>query len=107
MSETLNLVKELISAGKVRASQHGYNELAKDNLFYDELAAGVGEAIVVEDHQQYAKGPCVLVRQMDLSGRPVHVLWGTATGSTEPAVLVTAYRPDPARWDPTFLRRIP
>jgi hypothetical protein len=106
MSETLTRVRELVRAGKVRASVHGYNELAKDGLFYDEIVADVGAAMVVEDYPQYAKGPCVLVLQRDAAGAPVHVLWGIASGTIEPAVLVTAYRPDPARWDAAFLRRI-
>ena len=107
MSETLTRVQQLIAQGKVRASQHGYNELAKDRLFYEELISGVGGAIVVEDYPQYAKGPCVLVLQSDPRGLPVHVLWGIYAGTTEPAVLVTAYRPDPSRWDSGFLRRQP
>jgi class 3 adenylate cyclase len=31
--------------------------------------------------------------------------WGIPRGQTAPAVLVTAYRPDPARWTDDFLRR--
>ena len=107
MSETLAKVKALIAAGKVQPSQHGYNELFKDRLFYGELVDGVTAAVVVEDYPQYAKGPCVLVLQHELGGLPVHVLWGIASGTSEPAVLITAYRPDPARWDANFLRRKP
>jgi len=105
MSDTLTRVQQLIADGKVRVSQHGYNELAKDRLFYDELGSGVGAAVVVEDYPQYAKGPCVLVLQRDAADLPIHVLWGIYAGTSEPAVLVTAYRPDPLRWDSAFLRR--
>jgi len=107
MSETLQRVRQLIVEGKVRSSQHGYNELAKDRLFYDEVVVGIETAEVVEDYPNYAKGPCVLVLQRDATGAAVHALWGLASGTTEPAVLVTAYRPDPARWDAAFLRRKP
>lgn len=104
---TLKRIEDLIAHGKVRVSQHGYNELAKDQLFYDELVDGIGQAIVVENYPSYAKGPCVLVLQRNTDGSPVHVLWGTAAGTTEPAVLITAYRPDPARWQSDFIRRKP
>src|SRR5262249_34904775 len=107
MSQTLARVKSLIAEGKVRASQHGYNELANDGLFYDELVGGIEDAQVIEDYPTYAKGPCVLVLQRDAGGKPVHALWGLAKGTTEPAVLITAYRPDPARWEADFLRRKP
>ncbi|MGB7161200.1 MAG: DUF4258 domain-containing protein [Tepidisphaeraceae bacterium] len=105
MSETLRQVKLLIEAGKVQPSRHGYQELAKDRLFFDELVAGIVSAVVVEDYPTYAKGPCVLVLQTDACGDPAHVLWGIGAGTTAPAVLVTAYRPDPRRWDSSFLLR--
>ncbi|HTE87028.1 MAG TPA: hypothetical protein VK821_20130 [Dehalococcoidia bacterium] len=41
----------------------------------------------------------------DKNGHPLHVVWGIPRGRTFPAVLVTAYRSDPARWTNDFLRR--
>ena len=37
----------------------------------------------------------------------LHILWGIPAGKTEPAAIITAYRPDPAKWDAAFLRRKP
>jgi hypothetical protein len=47
----------------------------------------------------------VLALQRDRDGSPVHVLWGIPRGETGPAVLVTAYRPDPRRWSDDLKRR--
>jgi hypothetical protein len=105
MSETLRLVVGLIQNGEVGISAHGYDELAADGILAREVLDGVGAAVVVEDYPEYAKGPCVLVRQFDRSGRPIHAVWGIAKGRRTPAVLVTAYRPDPAQWTDDFLRR--
>jgi hypothetical protein len=70
-----------------------------------EVLSGMEEAVVVEDYQTYPKGPCVLLLQQDRTGSPIHVVWGIPKGKVSPAVLVTAYRPDPARWTADFMRR--
>ena len=37
----------------------------------------------------------MLVLQHDGQGQSIHVVWGIARSTTSPAVVVTAYRPDP------------
>lgn len=91
----------------MRVSAHGYDELAEDGILVREVVAGAVLAVAVEDYPDYAMGPCVLVRQFDRSGRPIHVVWGIPKGQASPAVLVTAHRPDPARWTEDCLRRKP
>jgi hypothetical protein len=69
------------------------------------VIAGVVSALVVEDYPYFAHGPCVLVKQMDADGHPLHVLWGIPKSRTGPAVVVTACRPDATRWSDDFLKR--
>ena len=104
MSDFIERVRDLLRAGDVRISEHGYDELAEDGLMAREVLAGVKEA-VVEEYLNYAKGPCDLLLQKDRAGEPIHVVWGIPKGHDKPVVLVTAYRPDPGRWDKTFTRR--
>jgi hypothetical protein len=105
MTGTFDQILRLIEDGDVRISDHGYDELAADGLFARDVLATVSEGIVVEEYPDYPKGPCLLLLQRDAQGRPIHTVWGIPRGKTSPAVLVTAYRPDPEKWSRDFLRR--
>ena len=105
MSKTFEQILRLVERGDVRISDHGYDELAAERLSVRDALAMIRDAVVVEDYPDYAKGPCVLVLQKDREGGHIHVVWGIPRGSSSPAVLVTAYRPNPTRWEPDLLRR--
>jgi hypothetical protein len=105
VSDTVATLKRLVASGDIRISEHGYEELANDGLTAREIVSGIDKAILVEDYPNYPKGASVLVLQTDTNGQPIHVVWGIPKGQTHPAVLVTAYRPDPARWNADFKKR--
>jgi Domain of unknown function (DUF4258) len=101
----LEQVQALVAHGEVRVSLHGYEELEADGLHVHDIVNGLGDAVVVEDYPTYPKGSCVLVLEHDGSNQPIHVVWGIPAGQDSPAVVVTAYRPDPAKWDDTWRKR--
>ena len=105
MSKTLENIKALICKSEVRITDHGYDELSSDNLLAREVVEGASEAVIVEDYPDYPKGSCVLVLQKDREQQPIHVVWGIPKGHSSPAVLITAYRPDPEIWEDDYLRR--
>jgi hypothetical protein len=105
MSETLRRVQTLVLAGDVHVSEHGFEELRKDGILIDDVVAGIATAVAVEDYPTRQRGPGVLALQHDLSGRPIHVVWALPANERRPAVIVTAYRPEPKLWDEDFKRR--
>ena len=106
MSQTLQLIKELVARGEIRISEHGYDELAADDISVEDILSGVAAADLVEDYPDYFKGPSVLVLQKDPDGLPIHVVWGIPKGAGTPAVVVTAYRPGKDKWSDDFKTRL-
>lgn len=105
LSNTLKKVQSLVVRGEVRVSLHGYEELAADGIQVRDVIDGLNAAVVVEDYPDYPKGPCVLVLERDSGGCPIHVVWGIPAGRSSPAVVITAYRPDPVKWDESGRKR--
>ncbi|HQO36595.1 MAG TPA: DUF4258 domain-containing protein [bacterium] len=105
MSHTLARIIDLVRREEVRVSDHGYEELSADGIFFRDLVDEIEKARLIEDYPDYPKGPCVLVLEKDRDGSPVHAVWGIPRNADGPAVLVTAYRPDPAKWGEGFTRR--
>jgi hypothetical protein len=106
MSETLRRVQSLVLAGDYVVSRHGFRELANDAISTDDVIAGVMAAVLVEEYPDSRKEPSVLTLQSDRDGA-VHVMWGIPKATGRPAILVTAYRPDPRRWSADFMQRRP
>jgi hypothetical protein len=105
MSQLFQRVLELIQRNEVRISAHGYDEMMADDIFIKDVLANVSNGIVIEDYPHYPKGPCVLVLQKDTMGKSIHVVWGIPKSVLSPAVLVTAYRPNPQLWTSDFKQR--
>ncbi len=106
MGATLDLIQIAVAAGQRMLSDHAFDRLLENAILVGEVAAGLAAAVEIEDYPDAFKGPSVLVLQTDAAGRPIHVVWGLRKGTTTPAILVTAYRPDPARWSSDFRRRL-
>jgi hypothetical protein len=73
MRQTLLLIRELVARREVYISDHGYDELAEDDILMSDIVAGGIDAVVIEDYPEYHKEPCVLVLQRDPQGHPIHV----------------------------------
>jgi hypothetical protein len=97
VSETFDRVRTLVECGDWRASDHALQRIVEHAIIASDLVDGIGSGTVVEDYPDYHAGPCALILQSDRDGA-VHALWGLEKGADRPAVLITAYRPDPKFW---------
>ena len=105
MGGILEQITDLAVKGELKISEHGYDELSEDEIFVRDAVEGLKAAEVLEEYPNFHKGPAVLVLERDSKDKPVHVVWGIPKGERTPAVLITAYRPDPAKWTSDFRRR--
>ena len=94
---TFERVRDLLGQDDWVVSDHALQRLAEHTIIVSDLIDAIASSLVVEDYPGYHAGPCVLLLQTERNG-PVHALWGVQAGTHRPAVLVTAYRPDPSRW---------
>lgn len=92
-------IVRLVKDNDILISAHGYDELESDNITVREVVDNIVNGELIREYPDYAKGPCGLVLQWGSDGRPIHVVWGIPKGKERPAVLVTAYRPDPDIWE--------
>jgi hypothetical protein len=100
-------VRYLAAARHVVVSQHAARRIRERGIRLADIISGAANGEVIEDYPTYHGGPALLMLQWDSSGSPLHVVWGIEYGTMEPAVVVTAYRPNPLRWSADFRIRAP
>ena len=58
MEEIYKKILALVKNGDILVSNHGYDELAKDDIFVKDIIASVGESVLIEIYPNYSKRPC-------------------------------------------------
>ena len=90
-------ILDAIQSSQIRITDHADEEAQNDKLSYDEIFSSVLTGTIIEDYPDDKPYPSCLVAGNIFEGKPVHSVWAY-NEETKWAVLITVYRPDPARW---------
>jgi len=93
----LEEIIEAIRAGRVRITDHAYEEAQEDNLSFDEIFFSLFQGEIIEEYPEDRPYPSCLIYGNTFLGEPVHSVWAYNRANRW-AVLITVYRPDPQRW---------
>ena len=86
-----------IHRNRIRITDHADEEAQVDHLSFDEIFTSVLQGEIIENYPDDKPYPSCLIYGKTFSRKPVHSVWAYHQ-ETRWAVLITLYRPDPARW---------
>ena len=90
-------ITEAIEAGRLRITEHAYDEASNDGLSLEEIISSVLRGEIIEDYPADRPYPSCLVFGRSVRDDPIHSVWAY-NETTRWTVLITVYRPDPNRW---------
>ncbi len=94
-------LREQAEEDAMRVTIHGHQEMAEEDVYFDEVREVLLGAAVVENYPEHRRGPCCLICRRTSRGRSLHVV---CTTSLEVAVIITVYEPKPPKWAGPFER---
>ena len=98
-NENMNIenIIDAIRNRRVKITDHADEETVNDCLTYDEIYFSLIQGEVIEDYPSDKPYPSCLIFGRNFGGEPIHSVWAY-NPENQWAVLITVYRPDPARW---------
>lgn len=93
-------LREAVERGSVHVTDHADEEANNDSLTLTQVYDSLRSGQIIEDYPNDQPYPSCLVLGYCQSGtetEPVHSVWAYNQNSGF-CVLITVYRPDPARW---------
>lgn len=101
----LDEIQRAVRARRYYTTGHAETEMEDDNLTVAELLEVTLHAEIIEDYPRAYPFPACLLLAWLGPAAPVHIVWAFDASSGYTA-MVTAYRPDPARWSADFKKRV-
>jgi len=98
-------VQRAIAIRSYRITDHGAEEMIADDLLEADVVAATENAELIEDYPNAFPFPACLLLGWVAPKTPLHLVWAYEA-ARDYAVLVTVYKPDPARWSADLRQRV-
>ena len=97
-------IRDAVRNDRYQITNHAREEAKEDGISVENLDDSVLSGEIIEDYPDDKPHPSCLIYGRTSEAEPVHGVWAYDSEAGM-AILVTVYRPDPARWIDWQIRR--
>ena len=94
--------RHIYSVEKLIVKQHAAKRMDERGISVSDVEYTIMHGIIIEDYPDDLPYPSCLVLCAEVNGRPIHIV---ISSDGELIHLITAYVPDPNKWDDNFSKR--
>ena len=95
-------IRTLVRQGNVVWRDHAMKRLRDRKITRDDVRNAIYNGEIIEDRPDDVPTPCCLILGSNIKGRYLHVICGLLDDTV---FIISAYYPDPDRWESDFTTR--
>ncbi len=95
-------IRMLVRQGDVVWREHAMKRLRERKITRDDVRSAIYNGEIIEDRPDDIPTPCCLILGSNIKGRYLHVICGILD---DMVYIISAYYPDPERWESDFVTR--
>ena len=98
----IDRIRELIRQGNVVWRDHAMKRLRERKITREDVRNAIYTGEIIEDRPDDIPTPCCLILGTNVKGRYLHVICGVLD---DMVYIISAYYPDPDKWEADFITR--
>jgi hypothetical protein len=102
LKAVLERIRAQADVENIRITQHAQQEMAEDDITFDEVLEAITAGQVLENYPEHRRGYCCLLNGLTKNGRPVHIVCTTVRPAL---IIITVCEPKPPKWTTPTQRR--
>ena len=95
-------IRLLVKQGEVVWRDHAIKRLRERKITRDDVRNAIFTGEIIEDRSDDVPTPCCLILGTNIEGRYLHVICGMIDNMV---YIISAYYPDPERWEADLMTR--